>query len=63
MWLQSSALFVQLTSPGVGVRFFAHSTCCSVIVMSTIEKKLPSPPRCRTMKGSVSHSSPQLTET
>ena len=63
MWLQSSALFVQLTSPGRIAFAAAHSTWACVIVMSTIEKKLPWPSVERTRKGRVSHSSPQLTPT
>ena len=60
MWLQSIALFVQLTMPGRIARAAAHSTWRCVIGMSTIEKKLPWPSVLRTRNGSVSHSSPAV---
>src|SRR5215472_13389801 len=62
MWLQSRVLFVQLRTTGRESLARAHLRCCSVRVISTIEKKSPEPPASRTKKGSVSHSSPLLLE-
>src|SRR5215831_10849474 len=62
MWLQSRVLFVQPRTTGRESMARAHLRCCSVRVISTIEKKFPEPPVSRTKKGSVSHSSPLVIE-